>query len=338
MNIMISKRYGLVFTALAFYFFFGHAVHAQNDNVLVYESPNEDFIDLVIQSHQGLPRYGELYYIRGVTTPTTNKAYIALLELKFMKAILADLDRSKLDMYSRPSEQKAINSAALQLHLLSLAENVCSEEVLMEHFCDPNARVINKPMGGKPVNCQFTNSAGERKRLGHWGGSAGNEFRQLRSYKHFLENYFEPLQSWADSFYTGGKEIAYNVSRTYIAEKYDFKNEGYWMSVRVGGMGTMPPYADFLAYTEDEKLLKGNSNKKILLPISPDKAKSYGLRERMPIFLVTKISVLPKLTTSGKPYVRFEYELEGNVLEIYRDIQLTEKIGELNINQLVPQY
>ena len=338
MNTMISQRYGPVLTAFLFYFFFQYTVEAQNDNVLRYKAPNDDFIDLAIQSHQGLPRYGDLYYRRGVTTPTTNKAYIALLELKFMQAILNDMNRSKLDMYSSPREQAAINSATAQRHLLSLAGYICSEEVLMEHFCDPNARVMNKPMGGRPTNCQFRNSAGERKFLGHWGGSGNNEFRQLRSYNYFLENLLEPLQTWADSFYKGGKETAYYVWRTHIAGKYDFKNKGYWISPRMGGIGNMPPYAEFQAYTEGEKLLKGNTNKKVLLAIPPDKAKSLGLRERMPIFLVNKVNVLPKLVTSGKPYVRFEYELEGNVLEVYKDIQLTEKIGELDINGLISKY
>ncbi|MEM9076367.1 MAG: hypothetical protein AAGC43_04970 [Bacteroidota bacterium] len=335
---MISKQYILVFTTLAFCFFFGCTVYGQNDNVLRYKAPNDNFMDLVIQSYQGLPRYGELYYRRGVTTPKTNKAYTALLELKFMKEIFADLNRSKLDMYNRSSEQAAINSATLQRHLLNLAGYVFSEEVLKEHFCDPNARVVKKPMGGRPVNCQFTNSAGERNGLGYWGGSVSNEFRQLRSYKYFLENFLEPLQNWADSFYQGGNTVAYNVSRTYIAEKYDFKNKGYWISLKVDGMGSMAPHAEFLAYTEGEKLLKGSGSNKVLLPIPPEKAKSYGLRERMSIFLVNKVNVLPKLKTSGKPYVRFEYELEGNSMEIYKDIQLTEKIGELNINELVTKY
>ncbi|MEM1338371.1 MAG: hypothetical protein AAF634_13895 [Bacteroidota bacterium] len=332
---MILHSYRRIGTALLLFFFFKATVHAQEDNVLRYAAPSDDFIDLVIQSHQGLPRYGHLYYRRGVTIPTTNKAYIALLELKFMKAILSDMNRSKLDMYSSPSEQAAINSAAAQRHLLNLASYICSEEVLLEHFCDPNARVVKKPIGGKTAKCRFNNSAGERQFIGHWGGSGSNEFRQLRSYKYFLENLLEPLQSWADGFYNGGKKTAYYVSITYIGGKYDFKSKGYWISLRSEGMGSMPPYAEFIAYTEGEKLLKGNTNKKVLFALPPEQAKSLGLRDRMPIFLVSKVKILPKLDASGKPYVRFEYELERDVLEVYKNVQLTEKIGELNINELV---
>ena len=331
-------RYGLIALAIAMGPFIKHTVQAQETDVLRYKAPSENFIDLTIQSHKGLPRYGELYYRRGVTTPTTNKAYIALLELKFMKPVLDDMNRSKLDMYSNPTEQAAINSATAQRHLLTLAGYICSEQVLMEQFCDPESRVMKKPMGGTQSNCRFKNAAGERSFLGHWGGSRSNEFRQLRSYTFFLENLLEPLQSWADSFYTSGEQTAYCVAQTRILGKYDFKSKGYWISPGVGGIGSMPPHAEFLAYTEGEKLLKGNNHRKILLPMAPEKAKSLGLQDRKALFLVFKVNMKPTLVAKGKPRVQFEYELAENVLEVYKNVQLTEKIGALNINELISKY
>ncbi|UJH68555.1 hypothetical protein [Allomuricauda sp. SCSIO 65647] len=337
---MILRRPILVFKTFFFCLFSFHTsqVQAQDDEVLRYSAPTNDFIDLVIQSHKGLPRYGDLYYRRGVTTPTTNKAYIALVELKFMKAILDDMNRSKLDMYSNPNEQAAINSSVAQRHLLTLAGFICSDDVLMEHFCDPDSRTVKQPMSSRQNSCQFNNAAGERKFLGHWGGSRNNEFRQLRSYKYFLENLFPSLQSWADSFYEEGKQTAYYVTQTRIVGKYDFKSKGYWIAPKGSGIGSMPPHAQFLAYTEGEKILKGNDHKKILLPMAPDKAKSLGLQDRMAVFLVNKVNMLPTLVAQGKPRIQFEYELEGDVLEVYKDVQLTEKIGELNSNKLVSKY
>ena len=80
------------------------APFAVNDqNILTFKAPSKDFRDVVIQAHKGLPRYGDLYFLRGTTTPTMNKAYEALLELKFLENTFKDLDRSKLTKHQNIS-------------------------------------------------------------------------------------------------------------------------------------------------------------------------------------------------------------------------------------------
>ena len=65
-------------------------------NTITYKSPSSNFIDITIQTHKGLPRFGEPYYRRGITPPTNKNAYIELLKMKFLAKAYADMDKTKL--------------------------------------------------------------------------------------------------------------------------------------------------------------------------------------------------------------------------------------------------
>nr|WP_297787596.1 hypothetical protein [uncultured Allomuricauda sp.] len=296
---------------------------ANDQNVLTFKAPTKDFRDVVIQSHNGLPRYGDLYFLRGTTAPTMNKAYEALLEMKFLERTFNDLDRSKLTKHQNIAGDLAKkNSEFAQNHLLILARETLSDEKLQEYFCDSEAK----------SPCNFYSPAGERAQVSHWGGTGNNEFAQNRSYTKFIKNHYGTLQKWSNSFYEDGTQIAYFVARGAVAEKYDFKNKGYWIrSIFSIGGDFILHKSNFMAYSENEKTLK-NYSKKVFLAVEPTAAKAYNLIERSPVFVVFKVKVTPKITSPTR--ISWEFELEDTKMEFYKDGLLSQKMGESDIRTI----
>ena len=294
-------------------------------DILTYKAPSKDFIDVVIQSHKGLPRYGDLYFLRGTTARTNNKAYEALLELKLLKETFKDMDQTKLTKHGS-SDLAEKNSQFAQFHLLTLAREVFTDEKLQEYFCDPEAK----------APCNFYNTAGDRGHVSHWGGTGKNEFAQNRSYTGFIKNYYGALQEWSETFYKDGSEIAYYVVRAAVADKYDFKNKGYWIGNIFGiGGDFILHYSNFLAYTENEKALKHQS-KKAFLAVDSNKAKEFNLQSRSPVFVVFKVRVTPSV--QSPTHVAWEFELEDSKIEVYKNPALTNKIGEMDMKTVMLKY
>lgn len=292
-------------------------------NTITYKSPSKDFVDITIQSHKELPRFGDLYYHRGVTPPTNANAYKMLVEMKYLTATYADIDKNKITKGgANTNDLKFSNSIFSQQHFLQIVSKLGTEEFLKQHFCDDS---------NPRIPCTFIDANGMRKHIGRWGNSR-NEFQQMRSYKAVVTNHLEELQNWSKTFFKDDHETVYFVSRSMIYDKYDFKNKGYW----VGGMGSgdfMIRNFQFNAYTENEKKL---TSEKMFLAIPAEKAKTLNLLNRAPIFTVFKVRVLPNVTNSTN--VRFTFELEEKIIEIYKDIALTQKIGEIDINNTIFKY
>ena len=298
-------------------------VAVNDQNVLKFKAPSKDFRDVVIQSYKGLPRYGDVYFLRGTTAPTMNKAYKALLELKFLEDLFKDMDQSKLTAYNyADNDLKSKNSNTAQHHLLMLAKDVLSDKKLQEYFCDSEA---NSP-------CNFHNPSGERAHVSSWGGNRNNEFAQNRSYTKFINNHYSTLQEWSKTFYENGTELAYFVARGAVTEKYDFKNKGYWIrSILSLGGDFILHNSNFLAYSENEKTLK-NYSKKVFLPVEPTAAKVFNLIARSPVFVVFKVKVTPKITSPT--HITLEFELEDTTMEFYKDGLLSKKMGESDIRTI----
>ncbi len=190
---------------------------------------------------------------------------------------------------------------------------------MKEYFCDSEAK----------SPCNFYNPSGERIHVSYWGGTRNNAFAQNRSYTTFIKNHYGTLKEWSKSFYTNGSEVAYLVTKATVADKYDFKNKGYWIGniLKIEG-NYMLHDSNFLAYTENEKKLK-NAYKKIFLPMDANRAKTYNLMNRSPVFVVFKVRVTPKVSASTQ--ILWEFELESTTVELYKDIALGDKLGEVDI-------
>ena len=315
-----------------------NAPKANAPNTLTYKAPSANFIDVTIQSHNGLPRYGEIYYKRGETGSSYN-AYKALVELKYLKEAYSDMDHGKLtsNEEEKKGDQKLKNSRFAQQNLLRLAGHVCSEAVLKQYFCEPSSSTPKTTKTGKAIRtipCEFVDNYGNRTPPGYWGGSRNNQFQQMRSYKGFVDNHLDNLQKWAETFYDNDEQVVYYVSRSGISGKYDFKKKGYWLSGLIrGGVGDfMLHSSNFLAYTENEKKIK-HSSEKFFFAMDPAKAKEANLQDRSPVFCVFKVKVLPK--TSNQTRVQFEFELVDQTIEVYsKDPALIHKLGEIDLNDL----
>lgn len=292
----------------------------QDNNIITHKAPNKDFIDIVIQSHKGLPRYGDVYYLRGKTASTNSKAYKALLELKYMKELLEQMDKSKLTTYNyAQNDTKTKYSNKAQHHLLMLGKDVLSDKRLQEYFCDAEAQ----------TPCNFYNTAGERSLVPSWGGTRNNEFAQNRSYTAFIQNHLEALEAWSNTFFPNDEQIAYFVARGAVNGKYDFKNKGYWIRniFSIGG-DFMLHNTNFMPYTENEKTLR-HSSKSIFLPVEPSKAKEYALTNVSPVFVAFKVKVFPKIIAPDQ--IQWEFQLEDSNVEFYKDGPLSQKLGEVDM-------
>ena len=308
----------------------------QNNNTITYPSPSNNFIEITIQTHKGLPRFGELYYHRGVTPPTNQAAYNILLDLKYLTNVYADMDQTKLTNYNHnQTNLKDENSRFAQNHLLKLAGHLCSDMVLEKYFCDTSAK----------VKCTFKDAYGLRKPIAYWGGSRTNEFQQMRSFLGFKKKYLETLQNWSKEFLKGDEEIGYLVSKSTIAsiafgksKAYDFQKKGYWLKslISSGGNWLGPiQYLDFSAVTKNERILKEHQLK-VFLAIPPEKAKILSLMAGHPLFTVVKARVFPsEKALSNSKRVQYSFELKSSIVEIYKDAALTQKIGEISIQDII---
>ncbi len=309
---------------------------SSDKNTITYKSPSSDYVDITIQSYKGLPRFGKKYFVRGVTPPTNSNVYRALIEMKYLNAIYADMDKNKLTSYDRTNTNlKDSNSRFAQNNLLQLAKSVGSDALLEKYFCD-------KPTTA--IKCTLIDAYGKRKRIQYWGGSRNNQFQQMRSYKSFVKDHFEVLQNWSKTFFKEGSEIGYIVSQSSVvnlspnrgvSKAYDFQKKGYWLGGVITGGGHPIPTLEFAPFTENEKILK-DRHSKIFLSISPEKAKKLSLSVRSPLFTVAKIKIHQnKKIPISNERVSFSFELESPIIEIYKDKALTNKIGEINVDKLL---
>ncbi len=278
-----------------------------NNSTIIYTSPSSDYLDITIQSFKGLPRFGKKYFVRGVTPLTNSNVYRALIEMKYLNAIYADMDKNKLTSYDRTNTNlKDSNSRFGQNNLLQLAKLVGSDALLEKYFCD-------KPPTA--TKCTLIDAYGKRKRIQYWGGSRKNQFQQMRSYKSFVKDHFEALQNWSKTFFKDNQEIVYYIGESMVVGKYDFKQKGYW--TRTG----LP----FTPHTENERKF---TNQKVLIPLPTAKAKELNISDRVILFAVYKVKAIPKV---NQTHFKFLFERESKTIEFYRDIALTKKVGEINI-------
>jgi len=311
----------------------GSSSHFQK-TYLTFKSPSENFSDVVIPSHNNLPRFGALNPYSELTPVSNHKGYKALVELKYLSEVYKNMNRTNLTQNNRNTSQqvnlKAKHSTFAQRHLLNTIGQVGTEELLLEYTCNPKLK----------ENCKAIGIKGERLQPAVWGGDTQNKFQQKRQYTSFIQLHFETLQNWADTFFKDGYEIAYYVDRGSIRRTYDFKNKGYWLYSLMNSTISdfMLHRSNFLAYTEGEQQVKFAS-KLIFLPLAPEKAKELKLEERLiqntiPIHTVFKVRVSPKTLNSDKTNIQFEFQLESQTVELYKDRALTKKIGELDLTNL----
>lgn len=293
-------------------------------------NPNqEDFVSIHLQTHKGLPRFGELdNYIspgtkakRSSYTPEIREKikkvrtglsnYALMTRLKYLAPLMDDLDTERLTTMSGTSNVTQRNSALIQNFIRrSLAQSICTSEV-----------------------CQ---NLGREK----------NEFERLRNYKAFTSEHLGPLRTWAETFFKDDLLEGYHVSTVTFGRQYDFERKGYWINHGFGMNNAISagnsreirvvfepktPYENSLK----NKLGRGNAIQ-LLLKMDEETAERYQMEGITRLYLVKKIRIQHDgmtITDAAQP-IEFEYSHVNPEIKIYEDIALTKLLWTLSLDNL----
>lgn len=335
------KRYYCYLSIFISIFFttISYGQEVDESDLIVYPSPSKKFHDIVLQSHNGLPRFGSLnnYTIPNPIKNTSGykkkyssirqdpatreknrkiqlgyQNYLKMVAFKYLSDTYKDIDRERLTkMPATGTTGKQKNSYDAQHYLRSLL-TLCVEEK------------CKNGLNGK------------------------NEFERLRNYKNFVNENLDDLRKWSTTFFTNNSVIGYDVSHLGLGT-YDFDKNGYWtnlsLSVNVG-YSREPRVSTIFepkAKYEIDLVNKAFVNRRnqisplqIFLALSPEKAEKLQLNHIKNLYLVKKVKISYKEVVSGyKTGLTLTYHHESPVMEIYEDKALTKKIGTLSLDNLI---
>ncbi len=291
--------------------------------LLTYPAPTDSFIDIKIQSHQGLPRYGLGYFAPGKPADFNLNAFSELVKLKYLAGQYADMNRASLTKHAQYSQdKKVINSYDAQNHLRLLAQHLCAEPVLRTYFCDND----------DPTACVFVDQYGQRRLNAKWGGFRPNEFKQMRSYTSFVKEHLDEMVAWSSTFFKNDEQLAYFVQRSTVSGRYDFQKKGFWIGAALGGGGSS--FLDntrlVLSGPDQQHLRQGQ----IFMPLAQDKAKELSQQQKAHfMYLVFKVKIKAKMLENTTD--QFTSELVGPVIQVYLDAQLTDMLTEISMSELI---
>jgi len=318
--------------------------------VKTYPAPSPNFITIHLQTHKNKLRFGwqDNYFVlrdgshinhksqnayriadkKSAQLKHSHIAFLELLKMNLMAASYKDLDKNKLTVYESSMYQDKRNSYDAQTHLLQLAYSISNLPTDRRFFCNPK---FEKCMAEKE-NYYFKSSGSVR----NWGGKNANEFRQLKTYRAYVQENLEELQQWAAIISSENPIDAYFVAQINHLGTYDFEHEGYWIPIAfINQRGFLVRFRDLEPQNATERKLLHPNGLKLLYAIAPDKAEDFA--ERTPsIYLVFNIKLfIEGINLRTNHGVDVKYQLLNPNISLYRDDSLTQKIGEININSAI---
>ncbi len=329
-------------------------------DVYTIKSPYPEFKSIHIQAHKGLPRFGNQnpYYFKneyGVIDMNRSKNnllktgyqnYGNLLTMHFLNTYYKEMDRSSLTIidFNNRDNKKDWHSSVAQKHLLSTAYSLAEENSIRTFFCDVK-----------------NNSKCVMNSIPQWGGnrSVKDEFVEQEKYSTYVAEHLDNLLKWSKEFLKDGTESGYYVnSLDFQAANtpYDFDANGYWLSIFPNNSNN--PIQGFRYYfTGDTAFFNaflpvsnyGNKHlnrmtdvnsylPRILLKINADTAEVLANKKLQHIYAATKVKILFKKLNERNvqaPKAEFTYHLVSPVIEFFEDIELTKKIGEIDLEKAV---
>jgi len=176
-------------------------------DIIIIKSPSKIYKDILLQSHNDLPRFGVLnrYMIsRGKIEPNSREkskligeshsSYMGLIQMEYMKAVYNDFNREVFTYASNSNmSKKEQNSVIAQRHFRKLSQTVCRKE----------AGNIN---------------------------AGTNEFERRRNYKDFVTNNLDGLREWSSTLLKNNSVTGYWVNIMELKD-YDFDKKGYWLHI-----------------------------------------------------------------------------------------------------------
>jgi len=362
MNVTSLIKYRYVIALLISVFLIG-SLSAQStessfdmSDVLLIESPSSKFKSIYLQSHKGLPRFGaQNIYLRIGNQPIEDvKAnhskkkllekghlnYFNLLAMKYFSAYYDDIDPEYLTVLTRENKdnKKDIHSVTAQQKLLPLASNISSETLFRAYFCDEKTN----------PNCIYPS--------GQWGGSR-DDFVIQEKYAAYVKDNLKELRAWSKSLFNEDKQTAYWVQKYSFNPygnstiPYDFEQNGYWMDMFPSSTGlrkglSLYPggyeafFFEFLPETNYGNAHLNRMNDpndywpKMLLKINPAEAEALANRKTKDLYAAIKVTIVYKELEESQPtFARavYTYHLADPIIEFYEDVELTQKLGEISL-------
>jgi len=319
------------------------------EDVITYNPPSQKFTPILLQTHNDKLRFGqqnnyfllpdESYIKQGTALAGAmdkksahvqygREAFYELLRFKYMSAIYNDMDRSFFTKRTNPMYLKDKNSYQAQQNFLRLANAATSIREMYRYFCNP-----------KKEDCAFDGDANAYYHRGvrnvrFWGGKEANEFRQLNTYRTYVSENFEELQQWSSGLFPNDTAEGYFVVSVSLGN-YDFKNQGYWLNTRsFSDSGFLTRFMKLDAATANERKLVHPHGTEMLFKLDPGAAEELT-ESRRTIFLVFQIQLTIKgMEKNNNERVDARYKLQSPIIELFTDDDLSEKIGELSIENM----
>lgn len=327
-------------------------------DVYTIESPSSKFKSIHLQSHKGLPRFGaqNLYYIKNKagTFKGVNRAknellkqgytnYYKLLEMKQLHSYFDDIDREYLTVVTRENSgnRKDVNSSIAQKILLPLAYGIGSDEQIRTYFCDP-----------KDPNCRFKRN---------WGGSR-DDFEMQEKYATYVKENLNDLRTWSKTLFEGDRQTGYLVHKYEFSPygkpvlSYDFDQNGFWIDVLPSnrnrhsrGFQFLRDESFFFEFLPETSYGNAHLNRmtdtnsywpKMLLKMNPSDAEALVNRNPKSIYAVIKVTVVLKGVEEPQvsiPYIKYTYHLADSLIEFYEDVELTQKFGQISLENPIYQ-
>jgi hypothetical protein len=302
-------------------------------DVLTIESPSPKLKAIHIQTHKGLPRFGEHNQYRFINKygsldldrPKNTmikegfRNYANMIKMKYMATYFDDIDKNNITVmgHENRADKKDLHSSTAQIHLLKLTKLLVSKDSKPNYF---------------------------------W--NIRDEFEAQEIYGAFATANLEDLRKWSSAFFENDSETGYFVSRHKFGS-YDFDKSGFWVNLPphnkyYDGLNLMDE-AFFHKFLPEESFENNYLNSiettfpKILLPMTADKAEDFlntrdlSFSSKRPseyIYSAIKVRIVYKeLNTENItfPSPTFTYQFEDPIIEFFKDIELTKKIGEISL-------
>lgn len=327
--------------------------HATDDtDILVYKSPDPAFKDITIQKFKDLPRFGsgDFYMMpdnpkRPDLTPEAGEkrkkmelgyaGFLKLARIHNLKDHFKVMDRTALTTVTRELVEEDVKSNLAQKTLLEFAFMMGTDALKREYFCTD------------------TNSSGKCSYALKWGGNRADDFTENEKYVSFVEKYLEKILKWSEDFFADGSERFYLVQQLEFQGQYDFDKSGFWMRLPIiktysYGMDYNSTgenyFFEFLPKTPyGQQILNKTSqveyvNGLVLFKMSPEKAEALLNNKTKNLQMVTKVQTVFQGFEEANPTLysaKYTYHFLDPAVELFEDVQLLKKIGEIKLDNLV---
>lgn len=335
----LIRKFTFLFSLIPVFFAFSQ------ENKIIFQPTNNHYSTIELSTYKGLPRFGVFQQTR--YKPGTyqkinvsnneegveiNK-YFYLLEMKYLAEYYKTLDENMPASLKLPSTGNIPDNLKIPL----FAENHLAFVVQALR----TTRIENKFF--HPWNSD---------------GSPATSIDIVADYKEFLKTEYVDLSAWASTLWENNELIGYRVVEV-ILGKYNFEGKGYFLSLgenqNAFTLGPGGPinfdikFKSKLDYNRDVADILTNKGN-ILFEMSESDAKileesfsknNYGGRDRN-AYMVLKTKMYRGMNDRIEdnafrynPKLELLYNVISPVVEVFEDFELTKKIGDIDLEDLI---